>query len=667
MRVLQVVLVVFFISNWSCKESESKDVEAETSEKVAVIEDVRHDLERIEPPHWWTGFKSENLQLLVHHKNIGNVINVDLRYPGVSLEEVHKAKSPNYLFLDLKIAKDAEAGQFNINFEIENDDDLIQTYELKSRKRPAEEYVGFDSSDVIYLITPDRFSNGDPANDIIYTPTKESKEVSTEVGALEENTIDRNENYSRHGGDISGIINHLDYVEDMGFTAIWPGPMLINDMPKGSYHGYAITDYYRVDPRFGTSADYIELSQKASKRGIKLIMDQIANHCGLEHWWMKDLPFEDWVNHQKQYEDDKDNWTWEKTTFSNHRRTANQDRYASQSDIVGLTDGWFVDAMPDLNQRNPFMAKYIIQNSIWWIETLKLGGIRQDTYPYPDKDFMADWAGAIMQEYPNFNIVGEEWSYNPLLIAYWQDGKENKDGYKSNLKSTMDFAMQEKVVKALNEEENWNTGLVHIYEGLANDFAYADPKNIMVFPDNHDMSRIYTQLDGDLTNTKMVLSYLLTLPRIPQIYYGTEILMDDFDQPGDHGLIRTDFPGGWEGDTVNAFTGEGLSDDQKEMQNYLKKLLNFRKQSKAIHNGDTVHFAPENGVYVLVRTSKDETVVHIINKNETPYELDLKRFEELNLKGKTLKNVITGNEIQWQDNLRLDSKGSLMYTSKTNE
>src|SRR5690606_35061375 len=507
-----------------------------------------------------------------------------------------------------------------------------------------DEYRGFDISDVIYLITPDRFANGNTTNDKFQN--------------LKETTINRANDYGRHGGDLKGITNHLNYIEEMGFTAIWPCPVLTNDMPRSSYHGYAMTDFYQVDPRFGTLVDYRELADKAREKGIKLIMDQVANHCGSEHWWMKDLPFKDWVNYQEDFTNKSDLKT------SNHRRTSNQDTYASNYDKELLNNGWFVSAMPDLNQRNPFMANYIIQNSLWWIETLGLGGIRQDTYPYADKAFMANWAGAIMDEYPNFSIVGEEWSYNPLLIGYWQTGANNRDGYESNLRSTMDFAMQRLIVEALTESEQWDQGLVKIYEGLANDFHYASPKDIMVFPDNHDMSRIFTQLNENVSDTKTALSYLLVLPRIPQIYYGTEILINDTAKPGDHGLIRTDFPGGWEGDAVNAFTAEGLSADQKDMQSYLKKILNYRKYSKAIHEGKTLHFAPDNGVYVLVRMLNDETVVHIINKNETPIELDLTRYNEIGLDGKRVRNIITDEEFIWKDSLTLQNIGSLILTTK---
>ena len=600
-------------------------------------------LERVEPPNWWVGFQENTVQLLIKEDGISEYT-PEVDYPGVSIKEVHKADSPNYLFIDLLIWPTAEAGSFELVFKAKGKKKLRHTYELKSRNRSSEEFAGFDSSDVIYLITPDRFANGDASNDI--------------VKGLKEEKIDRSDDYARHGGDIKGITQHLDYIDEMGFTAIWSCPLLTNDMPRTSYHGYAITDLYQIDPRFGDLEDYLTLSKEASGKGIKLIMDQVANHCGSEHWWMKDLPFNDWVNYQKPFKDG------EKTTYSNHRRTSNQDIYASEIDRKEMADGWFTDSMPDLNQRNPFMATYLTQNSIWWIEMAGLGGIRQDTYPYPDKEFMADWAGAIMREYPNFSIVGEEWSYNPLLVAYWQRGAQNKDGYESNLRSSMDFPMQRQIVQALNEEESWDKGLVKLYEGLANDFHYPNPSDLLIFPDNHDMDRIHTQMGEDMVLTQMALACVLTLPRIPQVYYGTEILMQNSAKPGDHGLIRTDFPGGWEGDEVNAFSGEGLEKEQKEMQEFCKSLLQFRKSSTAIHSGKTVHFAPEDGIYVLFRSLDGETVMVVINKNEDPVSLDLDRFSEMKLEGKSLTNVITGEEFTWGETLELKSKGALILSTK---
>ena len=597
-------------------------------------------IERVEPPNWWTGFEETELQLMVYGENIGNATpNID--YPGVSIENIEKADSPNYLFIDLEIGK-AKRGTFDLTFEFEDGSEEVYEYELKSREKAASEYVGFDNTDAIYLITPDRFANGDKSND--------------SFNFLNEKTKNREDDYGRHGGDIRGIINHLDYIDEMGFTAIWPSPLVINDMKSGSYHGYAMTDFYKVDPRFGTLEEYRELADKATDRGIKLVMDQVANHAGVEHWWMDDLPFDNWINFQEKFENE------EELVYSNHRRTTNQDLYASETDKKGMTEGWFVETMPDLNQENPFMAKYLIQNSIWWIETLGLGGIRQDTYPYPDKAFMSDWAGAIMAEYPNFNIVGEEWSLNPLLIRYWQDGVDN--GYDSNLKSTMDFAMQEKIVTGLKAEETWGTGLVEIYEGLANDFAYADPENIMIFPDNHDKSRIYTQLGEDVAKTKMTVVYMAVLPRIFQMYYGTEILMDDTENPGDHGLIRTEFPGGWDDSEVNAFTGEGLSKEKAEMQEFVRKVMNYRKNSEAIHSGETKHFAPEDGTYLITRKAGDEVVVLILNKNEDAVELDLNRFSELNLEGKTFKNLISEETFEWGNSLELSEEGVYFFTTK---
>jgi neopullulanase len=600
-------------------------------------------IERVEPPNWWIGFQNNQLQLLVKENNIANA-NPSINYEGVSIVKVTKGNSNNYLFLDLKIDKNTKPGTFEIIFTPTKGKKKTHSYSLFKRENNASEIIGFDNSDAIYLITPDRFSNANSKNDSFEN--------------LNEKGIDRKNDYARHGGDIEGIKNHLDYIKNLGFTTVWPTPMLTNDMKNSSYHGYAITDYYQVDPRFGTLQEYKNLATEMHKKDMKLIMDHVANHCGLEHWWMKDLPFKDWINYQEKFENK------EKIPFSNHKRTTNQDLYASQSDKKEMADGWFVDAMPDLNQKNPFMANYIIQNSIWWIETLQLNGIRQDTYPYPDKEFMANWTGAIMNEYPNFNIVGEEWSTNPLLIAYWQKNHKNKDGYASNLKSTMDFAMQKNIVEALNEEESWDKGLIKMYEGLANDFSYENPNNIMIFPDNHDMSRIFTQLKGDITNTKMALSYLLTLPRTPQIYYGTEILMNDFAKPGDHGLIRTDFPGGWQNDAINAFTQEGLTAAQMDMQNFLTKTLNYRKNSKAIQNGKTIHFGPNNGVYLLSRIDENETVIHIINKNELPITLDLERFKELNLEGKKLRNILSDTTFIWEKEMVLQAKGSYIFSTK---
>lgn len=599
-------------------------------------------IERLEPPHWWVGFEDTRLQLMLKGPDISN-FEASIQNEKVRLLNVHTADSPNYLFLDLEIPADTPPGNIEIQFQEVNGTSFSVSYTLKNRSKRSEDYIGFSSKDVIYLITPDRFSNGDLNNDVDL--------------ALQEKTINRKDDYARHGGDIRGMINHLDYIEEMGFTSVWPSPLLINDMPRESYHGYAITDFYRVDPRFGTLEEYIELSEKAQERGIKLIMDQVNNHCGLAHWWMQDLPFANWINYQQPFEEGKN------ITVTNHRRTVNQDIYASDSDRELMDNGWFVPSMPDLNQENTFLAQYLIQNSLWWIETLSLGGIRQDTYPYPDKNFMAQWAKRIMTEYPNFSIVGEEWSLNPLVVGYWQQGANNRDGYKSNLRSTMDFPMQQTLVDALNEEEDWNSGFIKLYEGLANDFHYATPKDMMLFGDNHDMDRVYTQLNKDETLTRMAMAFILMTPRIPQVYYGTEILMDNSDKPGDHGLIRTDFPGGWAGDKINAFTGKGLSARAKKMQEFLKLLLHFRKSEPAIHEGATKHFAPENGIYVLVRHKGHKKVLLILNKNEQPVSLSMDRFREMDILGSNFRDIISGEEVVIGNELLLKNKGVLLLSN----
>ena len=608
---------------------------------------INAQIDIVHPPNWWIGFENQNLQLLVKGKKI-STYELDIKYPGVKIKQIYKADSPNYLFIDLFISKKTKPGVFKLKFKKENNL-LTYDYKLDFKRTFSNQSQGFDSSDVIYLITPDRYANGDYSNDII--------------NDLHENKIDRKDDYARHGGDLRGIFKNIDYIKEMGFTSIWLNPVLINDMKEGSYHGYATTDYYTVDPRFGTLEEYIYLSKVSAGNSIKLIKDIIVNHCGLYHWWMDDLPFKDWLNNQEIFLTSTESNIEENTIYSNHRRSTIQDIYAAEVDYRGMLDGWFVSTMPDLNQRNAFMAEYLIQNSIWWIETLNLSGIRQDTYPYAEKKFLKNWAGRIMKEYPKFNIVGEEWSYNPLRIAYWQDGNKNKDGYESNLKSVMDFAMQKAIFEGIHEREDWNTGLIKIYENLANDFYYKDPSSLVIFNDNHDMSRIYTQMNEDMVKTKMAISLMLILPRIPQILYGTEILMQDTANPGDHGLIRTDFPGGWDNDKVNAFTQQGLQKEQIEMQEFLKKILNFRKKSSAIHKGKTIHFSPKDGVYILFRINNDETTFLIINKNQGSVNISLDHYKELDLKGKMFKNIISNENFTWDKSLELNTKGVYIFST----
>ena len=591
---------------------------------------------RVEPPNWWVGMKDESVELLLYGKEISD-LTAEVEYKGVKITKVTPAESKNYLFLELSIAENTQAGEVSIKLNSGRRTVHTFQYQMQNRNQNPASLTGFNSSDVIYLITPDRFSNGNPDNDI--------------VKGMRETSLNRQEDYARHGGDLRGIIDHLDYLDEMGFTAIWSSPVLENNMKQQSYHGYAITDFYKIDPRFGTLDEYKELATKAKARGIKLIFDGVVNHSGSGYWWMEDLPFSDWINYQ------------DSMRVTNHRRTVNEDLYAAQVDRELMTRGWFVPSMPDLNQTNPHMAKYLIQNSIWWIETLGLGGIRQDTYPYSDQSFLRDWTCSIMNEYPNFSIVGEEWSTNPLIVAYWQQGSAIKGRVQGCLNSTMDFPMQSNLVQALNEKESWGNGLVKLYDGLANDFIYANPQDLLVFGDNHDMDRIFTQLNEDVELTKMALTYLLTVRGIPQIYYGTEILMQNSAKRGDHGLIRSDFPGGWSGDDINGFTATGLNDHQKNTQEYLKALLNWRKDKKVIQTGKTLHFAPSDGVYVYFRYNESDIVMVILNKGQAS-RLNLLRFTEILGDKKNALNPFTGIYTDISGSIQIPAKSTLILEIK---
>ncbi len=575
---------------------------------------ANYSIIRLEPPCWWVGMKDPGLQLMVYGEKISDLKPV-INFQGVSILQIDFTTNPNYMFISLKIDDDAEPGTFDIFFQKDGITQIVYPYSLLEREPGSSLRQGFNPSDVIYLITPDRFANGDTTNDNV-------------TGYLE--TANRMNKDGRHGGDLQGIIDHLDYITDMGFTALWSNPVLENNMPRTSYHGYAITDFYQVDPRFGTNELYRQLGEMAAERGIKLIMDMVANHCGSEHWWMKDLPSEDWIHGGGKF-------------FStNHRRTTVQDPHVSPSDKRLFPDGWFVKSMPDMNQQNPLLATYLIQNSIWWIEYAHLTGIRQDTYSYPDKEFMSEWSCRIMDEYPYFNIVGEEWSENPAIVSYWQKGKVSRDGYSSCLGSLMDFPLQSSLVRGLNENDAiYSDGLIRMYETLANDFQYADPDHLVIFPDNHDMSRFFTQVNEDIDLFKMGLVYIMTMRGIPQVYYGTEILMKNLGTT-DHGVIRSDFLGGWDNDTVNAVTGKNLSHQQQEAQQFSKQLINWRKDKSCIHHGKLIHYVPQNAVYVYFRFDTKDTVMVILNKNSTEIRMDTLRFKEMTGDARFAKDALTG-------------------------
>ncbi|WP_075593641.1 alpha-amylase family glycosyl hydrolase [Pseudoalteromonas sp. PAB 2.2] len=571
------------------------------------------------PESWWVGMQNESLQVMLHEGNIAKQTWQMLPYKGVEFKGVTTTNNANYAFLNLSISDNAKAGELSFKAS----DGTVFKYRLNTRNKNSAKRPGFTNKDTLYLINPDRFVNGDPTNDSIAS-MQEAANPEFKGG--------------RHGGDIQGVINSLEYLENLGVTQLWLTPVLENNMPSYSYHGYAITDFYKVDPRMGSNELYKTLSVKAKEHGIGLVMDMVLNHFGSSHQWMSDMPTADWVNFDGQFEKGKNATT--------HARQTIQDPHASQYDKRQFNDGWFVESMPDLNQRQPLLSTYLIQNAIWWIEYANLSGIRVDTYSYSDKAFLADWTKAIMTEYPNFNIVGEEWTSNPAIASYWQRGKINQDGYTSDLPSVMDFSLQKALIKALNEQESWNTGWVRVYQSLANDFLYADTDNILVFADNHDMSRVYTELGQNLAKTKLAMTLLLTTRGIPQIYYGTEVLLDNTPS-NDHGDIRIDFPGGFRAHTVNAFTGEGLSKDQKDMLSTMQTLLKLRKEKPALSEGSLMHFSPKQGVYSYVREHNGEKVVVLLNKNQHDLEWDVSYMQEV------LKNTQTGVDLMSNESVTL--------------
>ena len=471
--------------------------------------------------------------------------------------------------------------------------------------------------------------NGDTSNDT----TKDTLEK-----------LDRSHEGGRHGGDIQGVINSLDYLSEMGFTQIWLNPVLENNMKKYSYHGYSTTDFYRVDPRMGSNQLYKDLSKLAKAKGIGLIKDIILNHIGSNHWWMKDLPATDWIN----------NTIKGKPSFkaTSHKRESLHDPHSVEEDKVAFSEGWFVPTMPDLNQKNTLVANYLIQNSIWWTEYADLSGIRIDTYSYSDPAFLSEYTRRIMQEYPNFKLVGEEWSLNPAIIAHWQKGTLRNNDYQSDLKSLMDFPLQNALTQSLIETESWSDGLQKLYATLASDFIYASPEDLMIFTDNHDMSRIATQLNNDPALIKMALAILLTTRGVPQIFYGTEIGMHN-NRTDSHGVIRTEFPGGWADHRQNAFDGSGLEKDALDIQAYLKALLNWRKQSVAVTQGELKHYAPKDGVYVYFRSidadgahennQRAQRIMVIVNKNKKAASIRAKDYPSM-LKGFTRAKDVLSSE-----------------------
>ncbi|MEM6191858.1 glycoside hydrolase family 13 protein [Shewanella scandinavica] len=671
----------------------------------------------LEPAFWWAGMHNPELQLMLYSRDFPSLpqqLKVDIQGHGITLKSLEHTDNPHYLFINLDLS---QAAPQTFELVISSTDSASKAntplyrlpYTLQARAEGSSERQGFSNKDMIYLITPDRFANGDMSND------NQADMLEPVAANSPSNPSTLYYHDARHGGDIAGISQHLAYLAKLGVTQLWINPLLENNQAQYSYHGYSITNLYRVDPRFGSNEDYKALVAKANKLGLGVIKDVVVNHIGSNHWWLNDLPSQDWLNdatktplnnHESkpdliQSDDTKSSTIKSSVTsprFTSHRRTTVQDPYAAAQDHIDFVDGWFTDTMPDLNQSNPKLATYLIQNSIWWVEYAGLSGIREDTYSYADKGFLAKWSKAVMAEYPNFNIVGEEWTANPITVSYWQKGKINADGYTSDLPSLMDFPLYEKLIASLNEPESWDTGFIKLYEMLANDVVYADPSQLVLFEGNHDTNRIFSLVKENIDLYKMALTYVLTAKRIPQLFYGTEVLMTSPTKGRHDGVVRSDFPGGFANSVTNAFTGQGLSEPQRQAQQFVRTLLNYRKQSPALQSGDLLHFVPQDGVYVQFRCvlntplsaeqkaealksriqnnsltqhnactqpSADKVMV-IYNKNDKIITLDVNRFASVLGDSGAATDIISGKTVSLNQAITLPHAGVTILELKPN-
>ena len=614
-------------------------------------------IDRIEPTDWYVGLKDASLQLMVYGKDI-KTADVTTDYPGVKIDSLVRLDSPNYLLVYMNV-KDAQPGTMTLLFQQGKQKKKVN-YTLKAREKKGEERYGFSNADVLYMLMPDRFASGRTDND--------------QIKGMRPYKNDRTQPSLRHGGDLEGIRQHLDYFKELGVTALWFTPVLENDSPdhgtQSTYHGYATTNYYRVDPRFGSNEEYRQLCDEAHAKGLKIVMDMIFNHSGYEHPWTLDMPSKDWLNTPEWLSPENQAKAVEMKTMdgaakvndkylqTSYKLTPVVDPYASKIDLHETVDGWFVPTMPDLNQRNPHVIKYLIQNSIWWIETVGIDGIRMDTYPYADRDAMAQWMKIIGEEYPNFNTVGETWVTEPAYTAAWQ--KDSKLSEKNSyLPTVMDFAFYDRINQAKNEETDaWWNGFNRIYNNFVYDYLYPNPSNVMAFLENHDTDRFLGE-GKDTVALKQALALLLTVNRTPQLYYGTEVLMNGTKHITD-GNVRKDFPGGFPGDTKNCFTREGRTQAENAMFDWLSRLLHWRQGNDVIIKGKQTQFIPFNGIYVIARQYQGKTVLTILNGNRKQADMQLDRYAEVIGNTTAAKDVITGRTVKLDKKLSLKSRQTLI-------
>jgi neopullulanase len=592
-------------------------------------------LSHVEPPFWWEDMNHHELEIMFHGKDIANF---QVEIPNLTILGITKTENPNYIFVTVE-TKDAKAGTYDVHFKSKNKIVFTQKYELKTRRENSKYRKSFTSADVMYLIMPDRFANGDPSNDS-HPTTVEKANRSFDGG--------------RHGGDIQGIINNLDYIKELGATAIWPTPLLEDNDSTYSYHTYGQSDVYKIDPRYGTNEDYKRLATEMHKRDLKLIMDYVTNHWGAAHWMMKDLPTYSWIHQFPGY------------SQTNYRMSTQMDPNFAEIDFKNCMDGWFVKSMPDLNQSNPLVLKYLTQNALWWIEYADLDGFRVDTYSYNDKEGIAKWTKSITDEYPNFNIVGEVWLHDQAQISYWQ--KDSKisaiQSYNTHLPSVMDFTLHDVFGNVFHEKNpNWNDGMIKVYDNFVNDFLYPDVNNLLLFVENHDTQR-FNEIYKDIKDYKLGMTILATVRGIPQLYYGSEIGMAGDKSKGD-AAIRQDFPGGWKEDKNNAFTASGRDSKQNEYFDFTKKIMTWRKSSNAVHFGKTKQFLPENNVYVYFRYTENESVMVVVNNSDKNQTLNLSRFEESTKKYNNGNDILTGKNLNLKDKtFEVPAKTSFVFELK---
>lgn len=584
---------------------------------------------KVEPPNWWAGMKLNKIQLMIYGKDLTNS-DAAFNDDKVKVMGVHSAESPSYLFVDIEIPSDIKPGSYKLTLK-KNGIEKVVNFPILARQNDAGKYQGFNNEDVLYLIMPDRFADGDASNNVV-------KGMPDEYDV--QNPI------ARHGGDIQGIIDHLDYLKNLNISTLWVCPVLENntDVHYYGYAGYSATDLYKVDARLGTNELYKKLVDDVHAKGMKIILDHVSNHISISHPWMNDLPFADWINGSvKQH------------LATRHDKLAFADIHRDSSTIINTTKGWFTNYLPDLNQANSYVSNYLIENTIWWIESTGLDGIREDTYPYSDQIYLSNWAKTILDEYPKLNIVGEVWTGDAVFLSSFQKGNYYPRQFDSNLPAVTDFSTYDTYTAFLRGKD----GLQTIYENYAKDFIYGNPQNLVTFMDNHDVGRALMQAGGDVKKFEMVVTMLLTSRGIPELFYGTEIGMMGGN---DDGTVRSDFPGGFPGDKHNAFTKDGRTKPENVIYDYVNTLLNLRKEHKALSDGKLIQYPPMDNVFVYFKIYDTDRVMVIMNNNSDEKEIDLSRFSDQLKDVKNIKNLTTGKTYNFTDNsINVESESGNLF------